>query len=97
MILPGSSIDFDSDPFNITIDSGLTIGSYNLSITCDKVVEHNESFNLTMSLTFNNDQIVIGQSTSIVQITDSTGKQNIYHYKIYVGTYVAALNIVVCK
>ena len=78
--LLGSSINFDSDPFNITIDSGLTIGSYNSSITCDKIVEQNESFNLTMSLAFNNDQIVIDQSMAIVQITDSTGRQNTYNY-----------------
>ena len=73
--MPGSSIDFDSDPFNITIDSGLTTGNYNLSITCDKIVEQNEYFNLTFSTSVNNDQIIIGQSTAIVQITDSTGKQ----------------------
>ena len=75
--LPGSFIDFDSDPFNITINSGLTIGSYNLSVICDRLVEQNEYFNLTFSTSVNNNHIIVGQSTAIVQITDSTSKQNI--------------------
>ena len=73
--LLGSSVDFISDPFNITIDAGEVFGDHNLSITCDKAVEDDESFNLTVSLANNNPQIIIN-STAIVHIIDSTGKGN---------------------
>ena len=71
--LIGSSVDFDSEQFNITINPGEIIGYHDLSITCDKLVEDDEGFNLTFSLAIHNDQITIGQSTAAVQIADSTG------------------------
>jgi len=70
----GSSIDFNSNQFNITIDSGETLSNYNISITCDKLVEEDEIFNLTISLAVDNSQIIINHSTASVQIIDSTGK-----------------------
>ena len=45
-------------------------------ISCDKVVEEDETFNLTFSLANSNDQIIIGLSTALVQIGDSTGKSH---------------------
>lgn len=57
----------------MTIDAGLVFADYNLLIACDKLVEDEERFNLTFSLVDYNDQIVIGLSTSIVHIIDSTG------------------------
>ena len=71
--ITGSFVDFDSEPFNITIGSGEIIGTYNLSIICDKLVEDDESFNITFLLANDNDDITIGQSTANVYITDSTG------------------------
>ena len=71
--LLGSSIDFISDQFNITIRAGETTGNHHLLIICDKVVEDDESFNLTLSLAIDNSRIIISQSTAIAQITDSTG------------------------
>ena len=58
----------------MTINAGEIISYHNLSITCDKLVEDIETFNLTLSLTNDNDRITIGQSTAIVQITDNTGE-----------------------
>ena len=72
--LTGSFADFDSDLFNITIEAGEIIGYHNLSITCDELIEGNETFNLTLSLASDNDQITIGKSMAIVKIIDSTGK-----------------------
>ena len=63
----------DSYLFNITIDAGENFGSYNLSINCDKLVEEDESLNLTMSLANNVTQIIIAHSTAVLQIIDSTG------------------------
>ena len=81
-ILIGLNADFDSEQFNITINVGEVFGDYNLSITCDKVVEDDESFNLTFSLSNDNDQIFIGQFISIIHIIDSTGKSEalLSHY-----------------
>ena len=83
--LTGSSVDFDSDQFNITIEAGEIIGYHNLSIACDEIIEENETFNLTLSLSSNNDQITIDHSTTIVQITDSTGEcyATLRHYSYY--------------
>ena len=78
----GWNVDFDSEQFNMTIYSGEVFEDYNLSIACDKVVEDEESFNLTFSLANENDQIVIGQFISIIHIIDSTGKSEalLSHY-----------------
>ena len=32
-------MDYNSDPFNITINAGATEGSVNISVTCDDEVE----------------------------------------------------------
>ena len=69
--LIGSSVD--PYPFNITIDAEENFGSYNLSITCDKLVEEDESLNLTISLVNNISQIIITHSTAVLHIIDSTG------------------------
>ena len=74
--ITGSSVD--SHPFNITIDAGENVGSYNLSIICDKLPEEDESLNLTLSLADDNSQVIIAHSTAVLYITDSTGT---YVYK----------------
>ena len=75
LYVTGLFVDFDSEQFTLTIAAGEIIGSYNLSISCDKVVEDDESFTITFLLANDNDHITIGQSTATVYITDSTGTQ----------------------
>ena len=70
----GSGIDFDSDPFNITIDAGATSGRANISVTCDDVLEGLESFDIRLTLTSNISGITLGMDTAQGEITDSTGK-----------------------
>ena len=84
--MTGSSVDFDSNPFNITIDAGEITGFYNISINYDGVVEGNESFNLLLSLTGDNNEIIIGH-TAIVQISDSTGKYYVFLITDVVNIY----------
>ena len=43
-------------------------------MTCDKIVEGKERFDISLTLTTNNPQVRIGRDTSIVRIIDSTGK-----------------------
>jgi len=78
--LTGSSVDFASNSFSITINAGEVVRYHNISITCDKLVEPDEIFNLIFSLANDNSQITENRSTAIVQITDSTGLLVLSHY-----------------
>ena len=66
-------MDFNSNPFNITIDAGATDGRANVSVTCDDEVEGLESFDMTLTLTSSSSGVTLGRSTCEGQITDSTG------------------------
>ena len=71
----GSGVDFNSDPFNITISAGATEGRGMVSIAYDNVVEETETFNLGLTLvTISSQMIALGTSSAIAQITDNTGK-----------------------
>ena len=73
--LTGSGIDFNSNPFNITINPGATEGRANISVTCDNEVEGSEIFNVTLTLTSSATGVTLGRrNTSEGVITDSTGK-----------------------
>ena len=69
----GSGVDFNSDPFNITISAGATKGRGMVSIAYDNVVEETETFNLSLTLVTISSQIALGTSTAVAQITDNTG------------------------
>ena len=73
-ILIGSSVDFDSDSINVTFAAGKVSQSFNISVTCDKIVEGMERFDVSLTLTSNNPQVGIGRNRSLVRIIDSTGK-----------------------
>ena len=72
----GSGIDFNSDPFNITINTGATIGRADISVTCDDVVEGMETFDMRLALTSSIAGITLGRDMAKGQITDNTGKLN---------------------
>ena len=72
-ILIGSGVDYNSDPFTITIDAGATEGRANISVTCDDEVEGMETFDMRLTLTTSIPGIALGGSTSVGQIIDSTG------------------------
>ena len=67
-------MDFNSDPFTITINAGATEGRANISVTCDDVIEGLETFDLTLALVTSNPQITLGTSTAEGEIIDSSGK-----------------------
>ena len=67
-------MDFNSNPFNITINAGATDGRANVSVTCDDEVEGLESFDMKLTLKSSNSGITLGRDTCEGQITDSTGK-----------------------
>ena len=72
-ILIGSGVDYNSDPFNITIDAGATEGRANISVTCDDEVEGMETFDMRLTLTSSLPGVVLGRNASVGQIIDSTG------------------------
>ena len=43
-------------------------------MTCDKIVEGRERFDVSLTLTSNNPQVRTGRDSSQVRIIDSTGK-----------------------
>ena len=67
-------MDFNSNPFNITINAGATDGRANVSVTCDNEVEGLESFDMRLTLTSSNSGVTLGGDTCEGEITDSTGK-----------------------
>ena len=69
-----SVIDFDSNPFNITINAGATQGRANISVTCDDGVEGSETFDMILTLAGSANGVLLGRDTSEGVITDSTGK-----------------------
>ena len=69
----GSDVDFNSNPFNITINAGATDGRANVSVTCDDEVEGLETFNMTLTITSGGTGLKLGNETCEGQITDSTG------------------------
>ena len=72
--LTGSGVDFDSDPFDITINAGATEGRANIAVTCDDEVEGSETFDMTLTLPDSANGVTVGRDTCEGVITDSTGK-----------------------
>ena len=66
-------MDYNSDPFNITINAGATEGSVNISVTCDDEVEGSETFDMRLTLTSGGNGVTLGRDTSVGEIMDSTG------------------------
>ena len=70
----GSGVDFNSNPFTITINAGTTEGRANVSVTCDDEVEGLETFDMTLTLTSSNSGVMLGRNTCEGEIIDSTGR-----------------------
>ena len=67
-------MDFDSNPINAAFAAGEVIKRVHIPVICDKIVERTEKFDISLTLTSNNQQILVGRSRSTVKIIDSTGK-----------------------
>ena len=70
----GSGVDFNSNPFTITINAGANEGRANVSVTCDDEVEGLETFDMTLTLRTNSSSVILGRDICEGQITDSTGR-----------------------
>ena len=70
----GLGVDFNSNSFTITINTGATEGRANIAVTCDDEVEGLETFDMTLTLTSSANGVMLGRDTSEGEITDSTGK-----------------------
>ena len=71
-------MDFNSNPFTITINAGATEGRANVSVTCDDEVEGLETFDMRLTLINNGSGVMLGRDTCEGQVTDSTGKMIFY-------------------
>ena len=54
-------MDFNSNPFTITINAGATEGRANVSVTCDDEVEGLETFDMTLTLTSSSSGVELGR------------------------------------
>ena len=70
----GLGVDFNSNPFTITINAGATEGRANVSVTCDDEVEGLETFDMILALRTNSSSVMLGRDICEGQITDSTGR-----------------------
>ena len=77
LITLGSGIDFDSTPIMVTFNSGDNQKMVNVSVTCDKLVEGTEMFNITLSIvSVSRDDVVVKLGHASIAtgvIIDSTG------------------------
>ena len=75
LFLIGSGMDFNSNPFNITINPEARYGRANISITCDHVVEELKIFALELTLTSDIFGVTLGgRYKSEGKITKDIGK-----------------------
>ena len=72
--IAGSGIDFNSNPFTITINAGATEGRANISVTCDNEVEGLETFDMKLTLTSCISGVTLGRDTCEGQITNNTSE-----------------------
>ena len=70
----GSGVDFDSNPITITFAAGEVSKIFSIPVTCDKIVEGTEKFDISLILPSNNSQLRTGRDRSQGRIKDSTGK-----------------------
>ena len=70
----GLGVDFNSNPFNITINAGATEGRARVAVTCDDEVEGLETFDMILALTHNATGVTLGRDTCEGEIIDNTGK-----------------------
>ena len=69
----GSGVDFNSNPFTITINAGATDGRANVSVTCDNITEGLETFDMTLTITSDSSGLMLGRDTCEGHINDTTG------------------------
>ena len=71
----GSDEDYNSNPFNITINAGATEGRANISVTCDNKIEGLETFSMRLSIINSSPEVILGGNISSEGcIIDSSGK-----------------------
>ena len=72
--------DFNPTVINVTFNIGDTLKSSNIPVYKDNLMEHNETFNIVLSLSpFLNLRIKVDDENSVEgQIVDSTGKSSVY-------------------
>lgn len=80
----GRGVDYVSGPFNVTITAGRTLAVFNVPIYNDNIVEHNESFNLSINpFSLPNIVTAVDSVQIIVTIIDDDSKFK-FAYNVYV-------------
>lgn len=68
-------MDFESTSVNAFFRSGSDRTSVNIRVTCDRLMEDDEQFNLALSIPATTNGVVLGsRATATATITDSTSR-----------------------
>ena len=71
----GGGVDYNSGPYNVIIPAGVTSVSFNITINNDNVLEHNETFNLTIINGSLPEKFILGEiyTTEVTILSDGSG------------------------
>ena len=68
----GGGVDYNSGPYNVQFNAGVTRVSFNVSINNDNILEEDETFNLNVNSISLTNRITIGDpSQTTVTILDN--------------------------
>ena len=75
MFCIGSGVDFNSNPINAVLPPEDTATIVSIPVTCDRLTEETEMFDINLSITSvtHNVTLGLGLNQSIGEIEDSTG------------------------
>ena len=80
--MAGGGIDYNSGPYNVTIPAKERGVFFSVFINDDKILEDNETFNLTINSSSLPDRVIVTNlNKATVIIEDNDGKYVIYYYK----------------
>ena len=80
--MAGGGVDYDSGPYNVTIPAKERGVFFSVFINDDKILEDNETFNLTINSSSLPDRVIVTNlNKATVIIEDNDGKCVIYSHK----------------
>ena len=69
----GGDVDYNSGPYTVQFDIGVTRVPFNVSITEDNILEGNETFNLIIDSSSLPSKVIIANGQATVTIVDNDG------------------------
>ena len=71
----GGGVDYNSGPYTVQFDAGVTRVSFNISVNDDDIFEDSETFNISIDSSSLHKRVTVGDNGhSVVTILDNDGK-----------------------